>query len=479
MNKDNNQDKTILSTTTHGTNSGKEQRTRILKNEKPVLPYKDDKTVVDPNTKPTETKIKSSDELSFNSKINNRFILKEALGAGGMGVVYRAIDIRKQETGDKNPYVAIKLLSTDIEDHPSAFVSLQREANKCQLLAHPNIITVYDFDRDGDLVYLTMEELKGQPLDQLIRDYSQGLPLKMALPIITAIAEGLSYAHKKKIVHADLKPANIFYTEEGEIKIIDFGIAKVVQDIDSQQAEDQDSEAIEGLSPSYASVEMFQRKPTLPSDDIYALGVISYELLTGRHPFNYEAAHIVRNKGSKPKKITKIRSFQWAAIEKALKLDRDDRYKEASFFNDKFSGKGRLVRHLSMSLGIISLVFASYLLFFDSSNTDYLYDELASEQQEKYDLLLKQGHELLTFNDWNNALAMFEKAYEILPQHSRTNKAVDLAVTKILDLFNQNKENQALSIKMDQVNELLKYQSLKDNEKLNKYKEDLLEQIPR
>ena len=111
------------------------------------------------------------------------------------------------------------------------------------------------------------------------------------------------------------------------------------------------------------------------------------------------------------------------------------RFKEASLFSDKFAGKGRLVRSLSISLAAISIMFASFVLFFDNTNTDYLYDELIPAQQNNYDDLLTQGGELLSFNDLNNAVAMFEQAYDILPQHTRTIEAVDLAVDKILEAF--------------------------------------------
>ena len=472
MNNDD-QDKTRL--TPKKLKAGKDvnQHTRILNKENLTSSIVDQKTVIAPKRESNSRNIESSSEISFDSKINNRFILKEALGAGGMGVVYRAIDLRKQETGDNNPYVAIKLLSTDIEDHPNAFVALQREAKKCQILAHPNIITVYDFDRDGDLVYLTMEELRGQPLDALIKSYSQGLPLDKAIPIITSIAEGLSYAHKKGIIHADLKPANIFYTDENEIKIIDFGIAKVVKDIDYQQQDTLNSEDIEGLSPSYASIEMLDHQQIHPSDDIYALGVISYELLTGRHPFNYEPADLAQKNGVKLNKISKIKKHQWLAIKKALSFERDVRFEEATLFRDKFSGKGRLVRTLSFSLVVISVMFTSFVLFFDNTNTDYLYDELIPAQQHVYDDLLKQGGELLSFNDWNNAMAMYEQAYEILPQHTRTKEAVNLVVDKILEAFEQGGVSQSNLLKKRQISELLKYQSLRDNQKLKIYQESL------
>ncbi|MCU7860768.1 MAG: protein kinase, partial [Candidatus Thiodiazotropha sp. (ex Lucinoma kastoroae)] len=91
------------------------------------------------------------------------------LGRGGMGVVYKARDLRKVEAMDREPYIAVKVLSKDFQANPDSFIALQRESKKAQQLAHPNIVTVYDFDRDGPNVFMTMELLEGEPLDQLIR----------------------------------------------------------------------------------------------------------------------------------------------------------------------------------------------------------------------------------------------------------------------------------------------------------------------
>ncbi|WP_444993959.1 serine/threonine-protein kinase [Aliikangiella sp. IMCC44359] len=455
--------------------------------EKTVL-KKNDKTRIAPqrkNRKPS----KLDDDLVFNNHlpidenqyshpvdtasqptekiINNRFVIKRSLGVGGMGAVFRALDLRKQETHDTEPYIAIKILSNEFKEHPQAFISLQREAKKSQILSHPNVIKVYDFDRDGDLVYLTMEELKGKPLNQLIKDYGQGLPQEMAIQIIQAISEGLAYAHKKNIVHADLKPDNVFYTDDGEVKIIDFGIAKIITDLDSVQHDDSE---ISGLTPAYASLEMFNDESVVPSDDIYALGIIAYELLTGEHPFNRESADAAFNKGLTYKKIPKLKSYQWKAINKALFYERKNRLKNGTEFFDLFTGKGRHVRQLSIGLITVSIIFAISLLIPREQNMDHLYDELAPKQQQAYNEFIKQGTILLGFNDWNNALAQFEQAHGILPQHSRTNEALNSAVEKILINLGESSPELTNEVKLSQINELLKYRSLADNQLLLEYK---------
>ena len=404
--------------------------------------------------------------------INNRFVIKESLGVGGMGMVFRALDLRKQETGDSEPYIAIKILSSEFEGHPQAFVSLQREAKKSQLISHPNVIKVYDFDRDGDLVYLTMEELKGQPLNQLIREYSQGLPLDMAINIIQAISEGLAYAHKKKIVHSDLKPDNIFYTEEGEVKIIDFGIARIITDLDAkgEQTHSFDDAEIVGLTPTYASLEMLQDEPATPSDDVYALGVISYELLTGEHPFSRESAEHAFEKKMSYNKVAKLKSYQWKAITKALLFEQKDRLKNGTEFRDIFIGKGRTARNLAVGLIIVSLIFVVSLFIPRSSNMDHLYHELTVEEQNAFNEYIHQGTVFLGFDDWNNAIALFEQAYEILPQHSTTQESLNNAVEKIIENMERATPKLNRQVKLGQIEQLLKYKSLTDNELLVNYK---------
>ncbi|MEE3189355.1 MAG: protein kinase, partial [Pseudomonadota bacterium] len=138
-----------------------------------------------------------------NKVIKGRFELVSMLGAGGMGAVYKALDRRKVEASDSDPYVAVKLLNDDFRQHPDAFISLQRESRKSQTLAHPNIVTVYDFDRDRDTVFMTMEFLEGAPLDELLREHPNGLPPEQAESALRDISNALIYAHSHNIIHSD------------------------------------------------------------------------------------------------------------------------------------------------------------------------------------------------------------------------------------------------------------------------------------
>src|SRR5690606_7193219 len=123
-----------------------------------------------------------------------------------MGVVYKAKDLLKIEAQDRDPYVAIKVLSEEFKTHPEAFIALQRESRKSQRIAHPNIVNVHDFDRDSDTVFMTMEYLEGKPLDKLISQYrSTGLPEDDAWKILEGICAALIHAHAEQIIHSDFK----------------------------------------------------------------------------------------------------------------------------------------------------------------------------------------------------------------------------------------------------------------------------------
>ena len=124
--------------------------------------------------------------------LNGRFVLEECIGVGGMGTVYKALDLRKLEASDRRPYIAIKVLNLQFRGNPKSLIALQREAKKAQSLGHRNIVTVYDFDRDGPVVYLTMEYLSGKPLSRILRDPEfKGMPYAQALPIFKGMANAL------------------------------------------------------------------------------------------------------------------------------------------------------------------------------------------------------------------------------------------------------------------------------------------------
>jgi hypothetical protein len=279
--------------------------------------------------------------------LNGRFVLEECIGFGGMGTVYKALDLRKLEAADRKPYIAIKVLNVQFRGHPKSLIALQREARKAQALAHPNIVSVYDFDRDGPMVYLTMEYLQGKPLSQLLRAPGfAGMPYADTLRIVTGMANALAYAHGHGFVHCDFKPGNVFLTDAGNVKVIDFGIARVFQkaeeDVDATVF---DAGSLGALTPAYASPEMLENRDPDPRDDIFALACITYELLTAHHPFNRLSSVQARAAGMRPQRPAGLGRAQWQALKCGLALEREARTPTVARFLDGFGTGGMVSRH--------------------------------------------------------------------------------------------------------------------------------------
>lgn len=279
--------------------------------------------------------------------LKGRFTLDKVIGVGGMGVVYKATDRLKIEAKDREPFVAIKVLSEEFKSHPESFIALQRESRKTQRIAHPNVVKVFDFDRDGDVVFMTMEYMEGRTLDQLIKQYSTtGLALDDVWQIMDGLCSAMTYAHNERIVHSDFKPGNIFITNDGSPKIFDFGIARAVANIDriSGAVRDRtvfDAGSLGALTPAYASMEMLLGEEPDIRDDIYALGCIAYEMLTGEHPYNRIPADEACKNRLRPSKIPGIKKRQWKAIEKSLAFKRADRVSSVEEFYSLIQPKAK------------------------------------------------------------------------------------------------------------------------------------------
>jgi serine/threonine protein kinase len=340
----------------------------------PAKSRSDDKTRLQPISKaaPTDNSASSGPaaESGDHPVLKNRFVFEEVLGAGGMGIVYKARDLLKVEAQDRDPYVAIKVLSDEFKAHPEAFIALQRESRKTQRIAHPNIVNVYDFDRDGDTVFMTMEYMDGMPLDKLISQYrSVGLPTESILQILEGISAALIYAHDQNIIHSDFKPGNIFVTSNGTAKVFDFGIARAVAKVENREESKDDRTVFDAgnlgaLTPAYASLEMLEGATPDVRDDVYALGCIAYELFTGEHPFNRMHADEARRRQVKPKRIAGISKNQWRAIEHALAFQRDDRSESVEAFWNEFTRKqthtGKIAVAIVVIIGLAGGAFYQY-----------------------------------------------------------------------------------------------------------------------
>lgn len=209
--------------------------------------------------------------------IAGRYELLEKIGDGGMAVVYKA------KCRLLNRYVAVKILKPEFVNDAKFLENFRKESHAAASLSHPNIVNVYDVGKEGNINYIVMELVSGQPLSELIREEAP-IDYKRAVELTRQIASGLSVAHKHNIIHRDVKPHNILITEDGVAKITDFGIAKAVK---TTTIVDQTAEAIMG-SVHYFSPEQARGGYVDEKSDIYSLGIVMYEMLTGNVPFDGE-----------------------------------------------------------------------------------------------------------------------------------------------------------------------------------------------
>src|SRR5215813_9773871 len=210
------------------------------------------------------------------------------LGAGGMGEVYRARDTRLARE------VAVKVLPANRARDPDALARMEREAQAIAALSHPNILAIHDLGTDGGVFFVVTELLEGETLRSRLA--ASGLPWRKSAEIAAAIADGLAGAHLKGIVHRDLKPDNIFLSRDGRVKILDFGLARlqpVISQQDQTSAPTTPPQTEPGLlmgTVGYMSPEQARGSPADTRSDIFALGCVIYEMLTGRRAFSRPTA---------------------------------------------------------------------------------------------------------------------------------------------------------------------------------------------
>jgi len=215
---------------------------------------------------------------------------------------------------------------------------------------------------------MTMEYMEGQPLDQLIRkNRSIGISNDEAWGIIQGMSAALSYAHSEQIVHSDFKPGNVFITKKGIAKVFDFGIARAVKRVEVTDVTGIDKTLFDAgnlgaLTPAYASFEMLSGKEPDIRDDIFALGCVAYELLTGIHPYKKVPADEAVKKNIKPKRIDHISNDQWHAIEKSIELKRDQRIATVNEFMEAITPKTKTLNWLAIFFLLLSFSIAGFFL---------------------------------------------------------------------------------------------------------------------
>ena len=210
--------------------------------------------------------------------LNGRYQLLEQIGSGGMADVFRARD----PVLDR--YVAIKVLRKDFSGNEEFQKNFRLEARAAANLSHPNIVTVHDFGFADDLLYIVMEYIPGKDLKQLIREKGR-FSVETGIPLIVQACAGIGYAHRAGLVHCDVKPHNMIVAKDGRLKVTDFGIARALATI----VQGERANVVWG-SPLYFSPEQAQGEAPTPASDVYSLGVVMYELLSGTPPFTASSA---------------------------------------------------------------------------------------------------------------------------------------------------------------------------------------------
>ncbi len=210
--------------------------------------------------------------------LNNRYELLETLGKGGMAVVYRARDRMLERL------VAVKVLREDLSGEKAFQERFRQEAKAAANLSHPNIVTMHDFGLDQGQLFMVMEYVPGTDLKTLIKQRGRFNP-EEALPLLIQACAGIGYAHRAGLVHCDVKPQNMLVTPDMRLKVADFGIARALATIHPEEH----SDLVWG-SPQYFAPEQATGAAPAPASDVYSLGIIMYELLTGALPFQANSA---------------------------------------------------------------------------------------------------------------------------------------------------------------------------------------------
>jgi serine/threonine protein kinase len=264
-------------------------------------------------------------EITVGDVLRGRYRIKSILGRGGMGIVLEAIDEYRLDLPEVGQRVALKVLHNAVAERPEMLTELRREFQHLQSLSHPNIIRVHEYDRDGDTAFFTMEFLRGLSLSQVLAARNE-IPLDRsdALTMIRDVGAALAHAHARGVAHGDINPGNIFITDEGEVRVLDFGASHTLRRgpwISNFETLEQKPIA----TPRYASCQLLEGELPDARDDVYGLACVAYVLLAGKHPFGENTAIQARTLRLTPRRPVGLTGGQWRALQLGLSFNRDRR----------------------------------------------------------------------------------------------------------------------------------------------------------
>jgi serine/threonine protein kinase len=315
--------------------------------------------------------------------LDGRYTLVMELGRGGMGTVFKALDRNREDFRARNPYMALKLLSDAFRQHPDAVMSLQRETERAQSLAHENIVKVFDFDYDGPHAYMTMELLEGEPLEAWLRgpDFERATP-ERKWKMVEQIGEALVCAHKHGVVHSDLKPANIFVCTSGTLKVMDFGIARPLRAIgtESNITLFDPGKRLGGLTPGYASLEQWNQEAPDARDDVYAFACLVYHIYAGKHPRGLILSREDLENSPRPRRIRSLTRLQWDTLRRGLALRRRDRVVSVEEFLLAFAPRSWLRRYRAAIVAGAAAAALALLYFGVRYYQDFAADQALNSQ---------------------------------------------------------------------------------------------------
>ncbi|KTS76622.1 serine/threonine protein kinase [Pseudomonas oryzihabitans] len=260
--------------------------------------------------------------------LGGRYHLETLLGVGGMGAVYRARDLLREQYGDPAPHVAIKVLNDDFAEYNDANALLYGEFALTVRLRHPHIVRLHGFevDRDSERAFITLELMRGPTLDTLLCDRPDGLSWSELQEIAVPLLEALQFAHANGVLHGDIKPSNVILTDSG-LRLFDFGLGQPCEDL------------LPGLprlsrgrfnawTVRYAPLELLEDGLLTPAGDLYACACVLYELATGKHPYRRLSAKQARSMQIEPERPRDMPVVAWQLLRRALEIEPTQRQQD-------------------------------------------------------------------------------------------------------------------------------------------------------